>query len=129
MKKTFLRALLAGTALAGCYVLLRGGLRAKNAANLLFFWADGTSMAGILLILAAGAMALSRKGLLDIFAYALFQARFLLLRRKSEEYMGYHDFKLLREHGKAPLLAVVLAGIAFLAVGGVLTLLFYRTRG
>lgn len=129
MKKTFLRALLVGAALAGCYVLLRGGLRAKNAANLLFFWADGTSVTGMLLILAAGAMALSRKGMLDIFAYALFQAKFLLLRRKSEEYVSYHDFKLLREHGKAPLLAVVLAGAVFFAVGGVLTLLFYQARG
>lgn len=123
MKKTFLGALLAGTVLTGCCVALQGGLAGRN---MLISWTDGTSAAGMLLLLAAGVMALNRKGMLDIFAYALFQARYLLLRRKSEEYMSYHDFKLLRERANTPVLAVVLAGVLFLIAGIILTMIYCR---
>ncbi len=127
MKKTFLRTLLAGGILTLCYGALRGGFAAGSLTRALFIWSDGFAMMGVLLVLSAGAIALNRKGFLDIFSYALFQAGFLLLRKKSEEYVNYHDFKLLKNRSTYPLLPVVLTGSAFMAIGGILTWLYYRS--
>lgn len=87
---------------------------------------DGVSIAGVLVLLCTGGFWLDRKGILDFAAYALYQARYLLSRKRStqERLTNYSDFKQLRQHGTKPLWPWASVGIAFLATGVLLAVAY-----
>lgn len=111
-------ASLFGAALVLLYAIPKGGLR-QSGARLLLIWGDGITMAGVILLLCAGAFALDRKGVWDFAAYALYQARYLLSRKRAgqEHLTSFSDFKRLRSRGTKPLWPWISIGAAFLATG------------
>ena len=118
-------AILFGVAVTLLYTLPKGAFSQPGAKGLLL-WGDGVSIAGVLVLLCTGGFWLDRKGMLDFAAYALYQARYLLSRKRStqERLTNYSDFKQLRQRGTKPLWPWASVGIAFLAAGVLLAVAY-----
>ena len=128
LKKTsgYVWGLAWGLGLALLYALPHGGLQIHSTAEGFWIWGNACSIAGILLFLLAGCLWLDRSGIWDWLLYALYQARYLLMREKAESYTNFHSFRQLRERSKVPVPQVLMIGAIWLAAGYLLSIQYYN---
>lgn len=121
-----LESLACGAVFTLLYTLPHGGLGFDTAARGYMLWSDGFTMSGVILLCLTGAFWLDRMGVWDWLLYALYQARYLLMRESPQSYANFHDYKKLRERSKKALWPWLLTAGLWICVGVILSLLYYR---
>ena len=108
------------------YFLVHRGLDWGSATETLVHFANAFSIAGMLLILFSGLCWLLKHHMLDWVLYALYQARFLLLKHKDNSYTNFYDYRTQKgeEYERMLIWPRFWTGAFFLAFGALLSLMF-----
>lgn len=118
--KSLLKSLLAAAAITGMFFL--ANISTGRGARMLL--ADGLAISGVLLLIFSFFRFGWRKGHFSWMEYAIYTGKFLLLKKKDQEFLNFYDFESSREYNKVPLWTACVVGGCCFAAGAVIICVF-----
>ena len=110
--KSLIKSLLASAAITGIFLLTN----MPTGRGPVMLLADGLAVSGVFLLIFSFFRFGRRKGYFSWMEYAIYTGKFLLLKKKDQEFLNFYDFESSREYDKVPLwTACVVGGCCFAA--------------
>ena len=105
----------------------RGGFTDLQTKTLISDWCDAFAISGILTIAFGLLLFVSNGGVFDMLSYGI-KTLFRLFKKDplDRKYGGYYEYQQARRQKKRSFLYLIIVGSAFLAVGLILLVFFYK---
>lgn len=127
-KRSVINSVAAALIIMILYFIVHYGFSLSSVQQVMLHAANACSIAGVLLILAAGIGWLQKNHMMDWLGYALYQARFLLLKYKDQSFANFYDYRAAKEkdYQKLLLWPRFWVGAFFLALGVMFSWMFVQ---